>query len=245
MPDEIYNELVEYLEERDKKMRDNEQGFDNSFVKAETEFVGRELRPSLFDQLDITDDTGEDKIQQVQGMNEVGTQEKLSPLGIANHEGMRRALKNKSIRQSKASGQQRNPFSENARSGSHPKNQVQVTTNDDDVRSMEVQTDLQMEAFLKFEKSILTAAEVLKNRDVIAGLASKTQEYFRGQRSKEFTKTDYENRPRESSEENSYNRKDFQSKIFTDPRQFSRKRMSLLQNQKSPTFEATNSGARR
>lgn len=104
MPDEILNELLEYLELRQKKIKDlKEAGEDveSQYLQSERNILGTELKPKIFNE-EPTDkeDQHTAKMNLPKGMHEVGKQidpENQQP--YVNHEGLKRVYKPKAQRE--------------------------------------------------------------------------------------------------------------------------------------------------
>ena len=55
MPDEIYNELIEYLNERDKKLKQIQGDRDDiksTLLTSENDHIGQDFRPKMMDELE-------------------------------------------------------------------------------------------------------------------------------------------------------------------------------------------------
>lgn len=117
MPEEILDELLAYLNEREGKINDMRgQGFDieSQMLESEQNFMGQEFKPKV-EYEEPSEDENAAKMNQVKGMDEVGKQinQQLEP--YVNHEGLKRVYKPRAEREAEAQANDskqslKNPF---------------------------------------------------------------------------------------------------------------------------------------
>lgn len=106
MPEEILEELLDYLEERNKKinqMKDDGLDVQSQMLESEQDFMGQEFKP-MVEHEEPSEDENIAKMNQVKAMNDVGKQinENQSSEPYVNHEGLKRVYRTREEREASA-----------------------------------------------------------------------------------------------------------------------------------------------
>ena len=106
MPEEILEELLSYLAERNKKinqMKDEGLDVESQALDSEQDFMGQEFKPKV-EHEEPSEDENIAKMNQVKAMNDVGKQvnENQSNEPFVNHEGLKRVYKPREEREASA-----------------------------------------------------------------------------------------------------------------------------------------------